>query len=106
MVTDIKFSDEGAGQLDVLGGGHLLLEGGVVEVKGRLRLSVVENAEGAGPPANGRIGDIVIQLRSVETLVGRITESTIWVCLPPDTPSVAGPAYWRQVQLGPSVGGG
>ena len=99
MATDIVFDKGGEDAIELMASR--------VGMTGRLRLSL---AQGAGPPADGRVGDLVMTVEDGhnENLGLRWSTTRLWLCTPPEGDIhvvVDGAVFWREVQLGPVVPG-
>lgn len=94
MPSDIVF--------DQVGGGSISLEAPRVVVSGRMNL---QRVEGATPPADGELGDLVITREAGGRIVGGAT-TRLWLCVPPEPNDRPGVTWWREIQLGPTVAGG
>jgi hypothetical protein len=94
MPSDIVF--------DQVAGGSISLEAPRVIVSGTINLHRVE---GATPPADGELGDIVITVEAGGILPGGAT-TRLWLCVPPEAGERTGVSWWREIQLGPTVTGG
>ena len=93
MATDIM--------LDVNGGRSLVLQGEEVTVDGILKLKAVKTL-----PSSANPGDIVLVVKEHEGFGGLFfTETKLWLCVLPESPSVSFFTYWREIQLGPIVRG-
>ncbi len=115
MATDIM--------LDVDNGRRLVLQGEEVAVDGVLKCETVAvtgvlNCEEANVngvlnlkaidrlPSNATPGDIFLVVKEEEGAMGLTFRATkLWLCVSPETPSVEGVPYWREIQLGPIVSG-
>ena len=111
MAPDIRLDDsnnqivvDGGERVVLQGSDRVVLQGRVVVVDGRLNLKPIEGERAL--PTQANYGDLYMTITSQEVLVGTVTETSLWLCVPPALPSLAGgPAVWRQIQLGEEVVG-
>jgi hypothetical protein len=92
-------------RLDADGGERLVLQGRVIAVDGRLNLKAVEVQGPRVLPTEANFGDIYMLITSEEGFGNTIiTTTTLWLCVPPSSPSVqGGSAVWREIRLGDEV---
>jgi hypothetical protein len=100
MASDIVF--------DQAGGDSISFQAARVLVTGRINLAQVQ---GAKPPADGEIGDLVMTIEDDWNPVLRIGSTTarLWLCVPHEGEAAvvaAAGATWCEVQLGEPVHGG
>jgi hypothetical protein len=100
MASDIVFDQEG--------GDSISIQGVRVIVTGRINLAHIQ---GAKPPADGEIGDLVMTVEDNWNPNLHIGSRTVrlWLCVPPQGDAAIaalGEATWREVQLGEAVHGG
>jgi hypothetical protein len=96
MASDIVF--------DQAGGDSISIQAARVLVTGRINMPQVQ---GAKPPADGEIGDLVMTIEDTgnPVLHTRSTTARLWLCVPHEVAAGA-EASWREVQLGEVVFGG
>jgi hypothetical protein len=94
MASDIVFDQEG--------GDSISIQGVRVLVTGRINLPQLQ---GANPPADGEIGDLVMTIEDrAPQLGGGAVTAHLWLCVPHAVAAVP-TASWREVQLGDMVFG-
>ncbi len=100
MASDIVF--------DQAGGDSISLQAARVLVTGRISLPQVQ---GATPPADGEVGDLVMTIEdnfNPNLHIGSRT-AHLWLCVPPVgdlAQEAVGGSAWREVQLGDVVHAG
>jgi hypothetical protein len=94
MPSDIVF--------DQVSGGSISLEAARVIVGGRMNL---QRVEGATPPADGELGDLVITVEGGGGVLPGAT-TRLWLCVPPEAGDNPRLTWWREIQLGSTVAGG
>jgi hypothetical protein len=105
MATDIVLDVDNGRRL-VLQGEEVTVDGvlnvaGGFSVAGGLNLKAVDRL-----PSSANPGDVVLVVKEQQGFGGMFfTETKLWLCVLPESPSVEGVTYWREIQLGPVVSG-
>jgi hypothetical protein len=95
MASDIVFNQDDS----------ISLQADRVLVTGRVNLHQVQ---GAKPPADGEIGDLVLTIEDTWNPALKIGSRTarLWICVPPEQVVADAGPVWREVQLGAAVDAG